>query len=81
MAWRSLGDSKLEAAIEEESDDSAALTDEQRAEKIAQIDGDLLAVERQEAEAVWLAQRQGLGVEHRPDISTLALLGLEMVSV
>jgi hypothetical protein len=36
--------------------------------------GDLLAVERDEAALVW--QAQNLPVEHRADISPLALLGL-----
>jgi hypothetical protein len=38
--------------------------------------GDLLAVERDEAALVWQAQAQNLPVEHRADISPLALLGL-----
>ena len=38
--------------------------------------GDLLAVERDEAALVWTAQSQGMPVEHRADISPLALLGL-----
>lgn len=70
---------KLEAAIDAESDDKAALSGEDRAKRIATITADMLANERDECALVWLAQEQGLPVEHRVDIDPLALLGVSEV--
>jgi len=42
--------------------------------------GDLLAAERDEAALVWQAQAQGLPVEHRADISPLAILQVRLVT-
>jgi hypothetical protein len=44
------------------------------------VQADLLSVERDESWFVWQAQSQGLPVEHRADISPLALLGLKLVT-
>jgi hypothetical protein len=66
--------------IASEADDKAALTHEARQKAEAETMGDLLAVERDESWFVWQAQSQGLPVEHRPDISPLALLGVRLVT-
>jgi hypothetical protein len=69
----------LDAAIDAESDDSAALTTEERQLRIAEIEGDLLAVERDESALTWLAMAERLPIEFRSDISPIALLGLRLV--
>jgi hypothetical protein len=56
------------------------LTHEERQQREAEVRADLLAVERDEAALVWQAQAQGLPVEHRADISPLALLGVTLVT-
>ena len=71
---------RLDALISEEADDPAALTHEARQKAEAEVMGDLLAVERDEAALVWQAQSQSLLVEHRADISPLALLGLRLIT-
>jgi hypothetical protein len=70
----------LDSEISSESDDGSALSEKQRAEQLAQIETDILAHERIEAALVWSAQVQGIGIEQRPDISVLALLGLRLVT-
>jgi hypothetical protein len=70
----------LDAMVDAEQDDAAALTHEQRQKAEAEVMGDLLAVEREECALVWQAQAQGLPCEHRSDISPLALLGLRLVT-
>jgi hypothetical protein len=70
----------LDALIDAEADDAASLSHEERQRREAEALGDLLDIERQEAALVWQAQAQGLPVEHRADISPLALLGLQLVS-
>jgi hypothetical protein len=70
----------IDREIDAEADDAASLSHEERQQREAEAQGDLLDIERQEAELVWQAQAQGLPVEHRADISPLALLGLRMVT-
>jgi hypothetical protein len=41
---------------------------------------DLLDIERQETELVFRGQSERLPIEHRADISPLALLGLQLVT-
>ena len=67
---------KICAAIDADSDDSAALTAEQRKDQERQINEDMLTVERQEVALIFKAQRDGAAIEFRPDTSPLALLGL-----
>jgi hypothetical protein len=71
---------RLDAEIDREADDKAALSPEAREKAGAEVMGDLLAVERDECALVWQAQAQGLPVEHRSDISPLALLGVWLVT-
>jgi hypothetical protein len=70
----------LDREIASEADDKAALSHEAREKAVAETQADLLAVERDESWFVWQAQSQGLPVEHRADISPLALLGLKLVT-
>jgi hypothetical protein len=57
---------KLDAEINSEADDAAALTHEARQKAEAEILGDLLDAERLETECVFRAQREGFsGIEHR----------------
>jgi hypothetical protein len=70
----------LDREIVAESDDAAALTHEARQQRAAEVQGDLLAVERDEAALMWRAQAENLPVEHRADISPLALLSLRVVT-
>ena len=73
LAW--MFPKEFAAAIDKEidaaGDDKAALTDEQRREKLAQIDADLLASQREEAQFAELA-----GLLPRPYIDPRAALGL-----
>jgi hypothetical protein len=82
LAWlhRDLLIKRLDAEIDAESDDKAALTHEARQKAEAETMFDLIAVEHDESFFVWQAQAQRLPVEHRADISPLALLGLRLVT-
>jgi hypothetical protein len=71
---------RLDAEIDSEQDDKAALSPEAREKAAAEVMADLLAVERDECALVWQAQAQNLPVEHRSDISPLALLGVRLVT-
>jgi len=70
---------RLEAEVMAEADDAAALTHEERQRRAAEVQADLLAVERTECAAVWLAMSQNLPVEFRPDTDAVALLNVELV--
>ena len=50
------------------------------AHRQAEVMGDLLAVEREEAALVWSAMSQNLPIEHRADINPVALLGVQIVT-
>jgi hypothetical protein len=71
----------LDREIASEADDKSALSHEARQTAEAETMGDLLDIERQEAALVWQAQAQGLPIEHRADISPLALLGVRLVTI
>jgi hypothetical protein len=58
----------------------APLTHEARQRREAEVMGDLLAVERDEAALMWRAMAERLPVEHRPDVNPVALLGLRLVA-
>lgn len=63
------------AIIDSESSDQA-MTDQARWQTETELMAELLDVERAESQAVWTAQSQGMSVEHRPDVSVVALLGI-----
>ena len=71
---------RLDAEIDSEADDGAALSHEMRQQREAEVQADLLAVERDEAALAFRALSEGLPVEHRADISPLALLGLKLIT-
>jgi hypothetical protein len=66
--------------IDAEADDKAALTHEQRQQREAEVQGDLLSTERDICSLIWRGQAEGLPVEFPADISPLALLGLRLVT-
>jgi hypothetical protein len=71
---------RLDAMIAEEADDAAALSITDRQRQAAQIQGDLLSVERDLAWFVWAGISQGLPVWFG-DISPAAILGAELVTL
>ena len=71
---------RLDAEINTEDDDKSALTHEARQKAEAEVMGDLLEIERQEAELVWAAMGDRLPVEHRADCSPLAILQCKLVT-
>ena len=71
----------LAREITSEADDKAAMTHEARQKAEAEVLGDLLDIERQEANLVWRAQGEGLPCEHRADCSPLAILQVQLVTV
>ena len=70
---------KLDAEIDAEADDKAALTHDARKQQEAVVLGDLLVVERDEAALVWRGIGEGLSVDHRADCAPEAIL--QVVSV
>lgn len=71
---------RLDAEITTESDDARAMSHGQRQQAEAETQTDLLEVERHEAALTWAAQAQGLPVEHRANISPLAILQVRLVT-
>jgi hypothetical protein len=70
----------LDREIASEASDDVALSHEARQQREAETMGDLIEIERQEAQLVFRAQSEGLPVEHRADISPLALLGVRLIT-
>jgi hypothetical protein len=71
---------RLDAEIDAESDDAAALSDEARQVANSEAMADLLAVERDESWFVWSAMAQNLPCEHRSDINPVAVLSLQLIT-
>jgi hypothetical protein len=71
----------LDREIDAEVDDGAALSHETRQQREAEVQGDLLAVERDQSALVWQAQAQGLPCEFRADCSPLAILQVQLITV
>ena len=65
---------KVDALIAEEADDKAE-------RQAAELQGDLLAIERDESFVVWTAQGQGVPAEHRSDCSPQEILGCQLIRV
>lgn len=78
--WRSEMLAKINKGIDEVADDKAALDGRQRAEAEAQINTDVLMVERSECSLIWHAEAQGEVIDFRPDTSALAVLGCRLVT-
>jgi hypothetical protein len=72
--------SALDALVDAEQDDPAALTHEQRQKAEAEAQNDLLATERDICALIWRGQADGLPLEFPADISPIALLGLRLVT-
>ena len=72
---------RLDAEIDAEADDKAALTHEARQKAEAEVMGDLLSVERDEAALTWRAIDDKLPVEFRSDINPIAVLQVQLVTV
>jgi hypothetical protein len=70
----------LDAEITVEADDEAALSHEMRQQREAEVQGDLLATERDESFFVWRAQDERLPVEHRNDCAPQAILQCRLVT-
>lgn len=71
----------LDAEINDLADDEAALTHEQRQEKLAEIEADRIAIERQECAVIRHMQAQGMAIEYRGDADPRAVLSLELETV
>jgi hypothetical protein len=71
----------LEADVDRNADDGAALSEQQRQKQEAQIGADILSAEHQCAALVFAGWRDGLPVEHDATCNPLALLGAELVVV
>lgn len=71
---------RLDALIDTESDDKAALPAEARQQAEAEIMDHLLSTERDICSLIWRGQAEGLPVEFPADISPLALLGVRLVT-
>jgi hypothetical protein len=70
----------LDTLVDAESDDPAALSHVARQQREAEAMGDLLAVERDESALVWMAQAQGLAIEHRSACAPEAILGCRLIT-
>jgi Putative transposase len=70
---------KLDREIEAETDDKASLSPEARQKAAAEVEADLLYIERQTVELVWVAQSQNLPAEHS-DLSPQSVLGVRLIS-
>ena len=81
LAWlhRDLLIKRLDAEIDTESDDASALTHEARQQAEAEVQGDLLDVERQEAALMWQAQAARSALSSIAATSArIALLGVRL---
>ena len=72
---------RLDDEISSEADDAAAMSHEARQKAEAEVMAELLDIERQEAALTWSAIEQGLPVEFRADVSPLAILQVQLVTV
>ncbi|MGV7218266.1 hypothetical protein [Bradyrhizobium sp. UFLA05-112] len=69
---------KAEKRIREQCDDKVALSQQDRAEKLAEIASDQLEAERAECALIWKLQRDGQAVEFRDDADIRAVLGISL---
>jgi hypothetical protein len=71
----------LEKEIDAIADDTAALSDADRAKLMAEVERDMLAVEREEEFFIRRAREDGVTVTRRRDANPLAVLQLSLVSI
>jgi hypothetical protein len=67
---------ELDAEISAEADDANAMTHEHRQKTTATIASDMLAVDRELSELIWMAQVEGLPIEFRSDANHIGGPGL-----
>lgn len=72
---------KLSAEIDAVADDEAAMTHEQRQVKLAEIEADRIALEREECAVIRHMQAQGMAIEYRADADPKAVLSVELETV
>ena len=72
---------KLDAEIDSEADDKAALSHEARQKAEAEVMGDLLVIEREESGRFWSAMAHNLPAQHRADSRRCAILGVQLITV
>lgn len=70
---------RLDALIDE-ADDAASLWHEARERQAAEVAGDLLDVERQEATLMFCGWADGLSIQPRPDLAPAALLNVVLIT-
>jgi hypothetical protein len=70
---------RLEGMIEAAASPDA-LTPENKQGRVAELQAELLLLERQEVEGVFQAQNEGLNKEHRGDVNYLAFVGCMLVT-
>jgi hypothetical protein len=70
----------LDRQIDSESDDGAALTHEAREQQAAEVQGDLMSTERDEATLMFRGWADGLSILPRPDLAPAALLNVQLVT-
>lgn len=71
----------LDAEIDDLADDGEAFSHEERQEKLAEIEVDRIAIERQECAVIKHMQREGMAVEFRSDTDPKAVLSVELETV
>jgi hypothetical protein len=71
---------KLDAEIDGESDDKAALSQTDRELRSAELMSDLLMIEREESALTWRAIAEQMPISFRADISPAALLAVSVVT-
>ena len=71
----------LNTMVDAEADDKIALDPAERQKREAELQEQLLPIERQEASLVWKAQAQNMPAEHRTDCHPLAILGGQLVTI
>jgi hypothetical protein len=71
---------RLDAEIDAEADDPAALSHTEREKRESEVQQDQLATEFSEAALVWAAMDERLPVEHRADCSPLAILQCRLIT-
>jgi hypothetical protein len=70
----------LDREIDAEADDKAALSHEARERQAAEVQGDPLDIERQEATLMFLGWADGLPIQPRPELAPVAVLNVRLVT-
>ena len=78
--WRDELVKKIHAALDEVSDDKAALDQSQRDLAEDEIGKSVLMIERSECALIWHADAAGEIIDFRGDTSAMALLGVRLVT-